>query len=103
MTTHTPTPWKTIALDDDLYLNPDRGEGRQYALICRMSRHSKKREANARLIVNAVNHHAAMVEALTRIVTAEPEDAPGKVDWQDSFKWAQIVARAALDAVGGGE
>ena len=105
MTKHTPTPWKAIELDDDLYINPDREE-RQYALICRMSRHSKKRDANARLIVTAVNHHHALVEALREILNTVSE--PIAVNQNKSERMRRMlnetlyVARAALETAKGG-
>jgi hypothetical protein len=50
--THTPGPWKTITLDNEVYINPDRGAD-EYALLARVSINHPASEGNARLIAAA--------------------------------------------------
>lgn len=105
----TPTPWKMLieSYGDEIWFG---GEGEGTAIIYdtddpvayvglrRKSEpeHAKEREANATLIVTAVNAHQALVDALKHIATY----AHRQVDesGEEALLWAQTerLARAAL-------
>lgn len=105
MTDHTPTPWATETVKTE----PDLGErmlvkqaaikkGDPYVadtfigMEGRAKRSKEECEANARLIVEAVNSHAALL-ALAEEVAKEYEDA---ADWKDARGRLLQMAENAL-------
>lgn len=91
---HTPLPWK---LDTGFEIL-----GRDAAMVAStfqedalIFRIEDECQANARLIVQAVNSHGDLVEALRRIAEGNLGDAP----WQANYAKIREVAKEALSKV----
>lgn len=99
---HTPTPW-TCQLGDNKFMdkfgqNIIKSGDEWVALVCDFNRHGRdaERDANATLVIRAVNSHAALVVAL-RTMLAHADDACGSCLHESHDK-----ARAALALAEGG-
>ena len=93
---HTRGPWKTITLDDIVYINPDRGEQGEFALIARMTGPDTTwREANARLIAAAPEMLEALILAEEALDILEQAEEPLAQPSGTLEKIREIILRAA--------
>ena len=101
-TEHTPTPWK-LHTDSQLAIT---GEGRFIASLNHTHMRSSpvcpkegEQDANAKLIVKAVNSHDALkgvVRTLIERWESIPEDQLVPEELNDTDEWNWDIARAAL-------
>jgi hypothetical protein len=104
MSEHTPPPWY-VGSGDDYYIWSEaypaefqgkfKGDDLGSYLATVGNRPKDFGEANAALIVRAVNSHAELVKALTEIKDLEP----GSRSAYNKFARAQVLARKALAKV----
>ena len=74
-TTHTPTPWKVIVLDKEIYINPQRETG-EYGLMLKMLTGHSAKQANAAHIVRCVNEREDMLATLNLALATLERVAP---------------------------
>jgi hypothetical protein len=90
-TEHSPLPWSTGQLDngraDYIFASG------QAIADCEFSSNGMVNEANAAMIVRAVNAHAQIVAALTQIAAIENKDFGP--DWEE-IEEARAIAEKAL-------
>jgi hypothetical protein len=95
--THTPTPWETYynAKKQTWYILP---KPHVLPTLAAVYNYPGATEANAELIVRAVNAHAEMVEALRRIAF-EPLGQPDG-SYEDILREIEAIAKAAIQKAG---
>jgi hypothetical protein len=92
--THTPTPWRVHIYGEIVGAAPS--PGRCVLVVAEPNRTNPNAEANAALIVRAVNSHAALAAALEDAEFLMRQASKHAGPMQDSFKRSAEDARAAL-------
>lgn len=108
-TRYTPTPWRAVLDEDGVNVWARDGEGEHHIANLDVAAHGKflsseEMDANAALIVRAVNNHEALVEALAEFIEAfgNRGESTSLHVWDQRLKAARDKARAALASATGG-
>jgi hypothetical protein len=93
--THSPLPWR-VEEGNTIYCSAPGDSWDQHVTEVESALRDESDDANARLIVSAVNSHSLLVEALTRLVNAvQPDNSPVEPYFDEPLK----QARALLDSI----
>lgn len=102
---HTPTPWKLTEMRTRHgHICEVYGANNEYSIAHVAGRNPDEREANALLIVRAVNNHEALVEALKNQnewvrAALECKDWAWDGDQREAAEWSLADARKVLAAI----